>query len=129
MLLNKPFEISSRLLPALRIADATISLERAGRTSDGRDRFRYYIDTPAFEHVGDDLNSGVGGCSTQEAFGSLLSFLGACGESVAYARRTGRDSDNADLFPPEVAEWCDQNSDDISMLACELEESPELIID
>ncbi len=123
MILHKPFEISSRLLPALKIGDVTISIDNAGITSDGRTQWRYYLDGAGLNYSCDDLKSGVGGESVQQAFESLLSFLGACAESTAYARRSGSAGENADLFPPNVAEWADQNSDEISMMQCEIEEA------
>lgn len=55
MKLNTPFLISARLLPALKVADAFISIEYAG-DAGGRQRYRYHIDTPSFEHTGDDLD-------------------------------------------------------------------------
>ena len=54
---------------------------------------------------------------------SLCSFLGAAAEAYSYAMRTGRESDNADLFSQAVTEWASQNSDELGMIACELEES------
>jgi hypothetical protein len=53
--------------------------------------------------------------------------LDACGESYGYGLRTGQSGENADLFPEQVAEWAYQNSDELSMLACELEENKGLI--
>ena len=123
MKLNPPFEISPRLLPAVRVGSAFVSIEFAGQTSDGRARYRYHIDTPDWEYTGDDLKSGVGGGSLESGMESLLSFLSACGEAVAYSRRTGRESENADLFPPHVAQWCHQNSDELSMLQLEISEA------
>ena len=41
MTLHTPMIITSRLLPGVKIADCTISLDRDGETQDGRDRFRY----------------------------------------------------------------------------------------
>jgi hypothetical protein len=55
--------------------------------------------------------------------GTLLLFLSACGEGVNYGRRTGRTSENADLFPPEVAEWAAGNLGEIDALRFDLEES------
>lgn len=113
MILHPPFEIGSRLLPALRVGqDGFISLLAEGQTSEGRTIFRYFIDTPRFEHEAADLNSGVGGCSLQSAFESLLSFLGAA---------------NEDLFPANVVEWAYQHSDEIGSLHIDLEETPNLI--
>ena len=123
MKLNPPFEISPRLLPAVRVGSAFVSIEFAGQTSDGRARYRYHIDTPDWEYTGDDLKSGVGGGSLESGMESLLSFLSACGEAVAYSQRTGRESENADLFPPHVAQWCYQNSDELSLLQFEISEA------
>lgn len=126
MNLTHPFKISSRLLPAVQVTDGWISLERDGTTGDNRDRFRWYIDIPAGEFTGNDLKSGCGGSSEQEAFCSLLSFLTACAESWRHA---GTEGENSDLFPQAVAEWAAQNSDELSMLQCEIEETKDLITD
>ena len=127
MKLQSPVEITSRLLPGVRVGGATISIDYS-RERSGRQAYRWYIDLPdGSEHTGDDLSSGVGGGSLQSGLESLLSFLSACGESVNYRDRTGRDGENADLFPAPVAEWAAQNSDELSMLAIELQETPGLI--
>lgn len=49
-----------------------------------------------------------------EAIGAMLSFLGACAEGFSYTERTGRGSENGDLFPRECAEWAVENEDSIS---------------
>jgi hypothetical protein len=54
----------------------------------------------------------------------LLSFLSAAAESYRYK---GMEGENADLFPAEVTAWAAQYSDELSMLAFELEENSELI--
>jgi hypothetical protein len=132
MVINSPCMITSRLLPGLRIGDATISIEYGDETRDGRQGYRWYIDlADGREFSGDDLASGVGGGSLQSGLESLLSFLGACGESYAYDVRRGGDGtggENSDLFPAAVAEWAAQNSDELSMAALELEESTEPVI-
>lgn len=129
MLLKPPFEISSRLLPAVQVGGDTISLEYLGRTADARQRWRYYIDLPdGQEFSDDDLQSGCGSCDgPQEVMESLLSFLGACAESVQCGTRTGEPGENADLFPPAVGAWAAQNSDEIALLQCDLEEIPGLV--
>lgn len=131
MKLNSPFIITSRLLAGLRVPAhgslSEISIEAIGSTSDGRTRYRYFIDTPEFNHSGQNLKSGCGGGSLQEGMESLLSFLGAAGEAYGYQMRTKRESDNSDLFPVNVMAWAYQNSDELSMLQCELEENKELI--
>lgn len=125
MRLHKPFEITSRLLPGLRVADGTLALELSGERPDGKPIWGWYIDIPAGEFYGRDL-CGWGG--TQNMFGSLLAFLSAAAESYAYHMRTGRDSDNTDLFPAEVVEWAYQNSDELEALRFEIEESGEVLI-
>lgn len=42
--------------------------------------------------------------------------------------KAGEDEDsNANLFPKHVAEWCAANSDELSRLSCELEETKNAI--
>ncbi len=130
MILNPPFQISPRLLPALCIrsnhdqACAWISIEEWALTTDGRVRYRYYIDLPdGTEH------SGVGGGTLQEGMASLLSFLRACAESWRYKARDGGKGENADLFPPAIAEWASQHIDELGLLQCELEQSEETLIE
>jgi hypothetical protein len=122
--------ITSRLLPGIKVGDATISIEYDasieydGSGDDGRVRYRYYIDLPKWEHNSNDL-TGRGGL--QEGLSSLLSFLSAFAEAVRYRESTGRYSENADLFPDRLEAWAVENSDELSMLSCELEETPHLI--
>jgi len=126
--LNPPFQITPRLLPGLNIGGAWVQLQYCKSRDEDRQSYRWTIDLPdGSEHAGNDLSSGCGGGGLQSGFASLLSFLGACAESVAYGRRAGHPGENADLFPPAVAEWADQNSDEIAMMACEVEETAGLI--
>lgn len=134
MQLQSPFAISSRLMPGLLIGGAWIQLEYSKRPgNNGRTRYQYWIDLPdGSEHSGDDLQSGCGrSAGLQEMFGTLLSFLGACGESFAYAQRNGidiEDTECGELFPYAVAEWAAQNSDELSCVQFDLEESGETYI-
>ncbi len=131
MKLHAPFEISARLMPAVRIAGATLSLNLSGRqTSDGRDVYVCWIDLPdGSEHEITDLRSGCQGGSVQEGMGALLSFLSAAAESRQYRERTGRKGENEDLFPAPVVDWAADNSDEISLIASEIEETPDLVED
>jgi len=131
MILHPPFMISSRLLPAVKIDDATISLELVpSNEPNGRQRVRWYFDAPGIEESAADI-TGLG--PLQEFFMSTLSFMGACAETVGYARRQGReldpDNDNSGLFPPSMHEWLDQHEDEISMMQCEIEDSGRKLIE
>lgn len=117
MKLHAPFSISSRLLPALKVGDGVIQLERAGNSGGWR------IDIPAGEFSEADLKSGAGGEALQQMFATLLDFLSAAAESYGYGLRTGCPGENVDLFPEPVVEWAYQHSDEIQMLRCEIEES------
>lgn len=130
MLLKSPFEIGSRLLPSIRVADCVLSLECVGSTHDGRDKYVMHFDFDnGSSHTEHGLKSGCGGASTQEMFASALCFLSAAGEAYRYQMSTGRESDNADLFAPAIMEWAYQHSDELSSLECEIEETPDLIVD
>lgn len=131
MKLHSPFAISARLMPAVQVGGAWISLEVSGRTDrEGRDIYRAYIDLPdGTEHEVTDLKSGCGGGSVQQGMAALLSFLGAAAESRQYRESTGRAGENEDLFPVPVVEWASENSDELSMLAIELDEGEALIED
>ena len=86
-------------------------------------QFRWSIDfEDGSEHSGDDLRCGAMGADECEMLGTLLSFLEAAGEAYGYTLRTGRRSDNYDLFPLGAMEWAYVNSDELSMARYALEE-------
>ena len=129
MILHSPFFIGSRLLPCLAIGGATISLDYSGQRC-GRMTWRWFIDLAdgsEFSEV--DLSCGANGATDQQMFATLLSFLGACGEGLRYQERTGRESENASLFPEPVAQWAAAHSDELGCLQMEIEETPGLIED
>ena len=130
MQLQAPFEITPRLMAGMRIGDAWLSIGYAGQSSDGRTQYEYFVDLPCgTECHAADLRSGVGQRpGLQEMFCTLLSFLGAAGEVVRYVEQTGRESENADLFPTAVGQWAAQNLDEISSMQFDLEESGETYI-
>jgi hypothetical protein len=68
-----------------------------------------------FVHRDRDLRSGCQGGTEREGMASLLSFLTAAAEAYGYTMRTGRESDNSDLFPAFITEWAYQNADEISI--------------
>lgn len=118
MKLSSPFIISSALCPALKIGDATLSLLDTTVTPANRDQARFELQMPTFAYVDDTLESGVGGfSSTVEIFETYLSFMSACGESLRYY---GEDGENASIFPPNVAQWCAENLDEIDMIRSEI---------
>lgn len=121
MTIKPPCIITSRHLPGVKIDNCTISIEESDRPSrDGRVRYRYYIDIDGgVEYSADDLKSEAMGAPLQEMLASLLIFMEACGESM----RCGRRGENSDLFPPEVAEWCGEHTDEIGMARLELRET------
>lgn len=119
--LSPPVFISSRLAAAVDVAGATVSVEPTGRADrHGKPEWKWYLDVDGAEHSGAEL-WGWGGSA--EMLKTLLAFMGACGESVNYRARTGRGGDNADLFPPAVAEWCAAHDDELSAVGFELAES------
>lgn len=117
-----PVFISSRLAAAVNVAGATVSVEPTGRANrGGMPEWRWHVDTPdGGEHSGAEL---WGGGGSAEMLETLLAFMAACGESVNYRVRTGRGGDNAELFPPAVAEWCAAHDDELSAVGFELAES------
>jgi hypothetical protein len=134
MTIHPPLCITSRLLPGVRIGDAWISIEYADWPGeDGRQRYTWYIENGSQSgesYESDDLQSGAGGGTLQEGLESLLGFLGAFASAIAFREREGKEAENADLFPADLAEWAVENADEITMLECELLENPgELIVE
>jgi hypothetical protein len=112
------------------VGNGTVSVESDGPERDElggyRQRYTYTIAANGWEYVGNDIYSGVGAeIDERDALGTLLSFLGACGESRQYRDRNGYGGENVDLFPEYVGQWCEDYSDDIGMLAYELEQDPD----
>ena len=130
MTVKAPFIITPRLLPGLQVGGAFISLDWSGRPGSdaGRVRLRWYIDlADGQEFHDDDLQSGACSFSWQSMFGALLDFLSAAGEGYRFRMSTGRESENEHLFPVAVVEWAYQYSDELSLLAWEIEETPDLL--
>lgn len=97
MILHPPFEISARLMPAVQIGGATLSLTVSGRrTADGRDIYEAWIDLPdGTEHEITDLRSGCQGGKVQEGMSALLGFLSAAAESRLYRERVRYSDDDS----------------------------------
>jgi hypothetical protein len=128
MKLSPPFLISSRLLPALHVGGAWIQIEHLGQDGQ-RPVFRWTIDLPdGSEHSAADLKGPmIGAVRLQDMFETLLAFLGACAESRQVWPGHDEPGENANLFPDAVGEWAEANSDELAMLQCELQETPNLI--
>lgn len=127
MIIKSPFVITSRLKPGLMFGKDTISIAYGKYDAEGRMVYDIWIDIGKKHFHITDLRSGVGGGSLQEGMKSLLSFLGAAAESYRYEMQTRIKGENTDLFPARVTEWAYQHSDELAMLACEIEETPNLI--
>lgn len=102
----------------LNHADGTVHLrvERNGKDWERRTVYYYSITGSGLDHRKyQDLCTGVDMDPGPLAMlATLLSFLTACAESYP-------DGENADLFPPPVAEWAAQHSDELAMLRFEIE--------
>jgi len=124
MKLHDPIIITPRLLPGVKIGDVFISITYDNDEADGRTRYRYYIDPLGPEEGFNDLQSGCQGGCLQDGLESLLCFLSNAGERYDYAMRLNvtPDPGDPDPFTPEIREWCYQNSDEICVLQCEIED-------
>lgn len=95
-------------------------------------RRQFVIDLPdGAEHWIEDFRAGPTR-SLEGQFADVLSFLGACAESRSYAEKKGNDpmeGGNSDLFPPNIGEWAQQVSDELTMLQIEIEESEKELIE
>jgi hypothetical protein len=122
MRLHSPFIIGPRLLPALKIGEAILSLESI--EPGARDTANFILDLPdGSEYRDGNLHSGAGGFhSTVDAFDTFLAFLNAAGEAIRYQEQTGRKSDNADLYPPNVMQWCADHVSDIESLHMDIQD-------
>ena len=125
MQIQSPFIIGPRLLPALKVGGATLSLELDGSQSpDGRDIAEFTLDMPdGTMYVDRELKSGCQGFrSPVGAFESFLGFMTACIESLEYANYSsdGEIGENANLFPSHIGEWALDNKYEIEDIIGEL---------
>ena len=130
MKIRCPLEITPRLQAGFRLGAGPniswVSIQRE-QSQDFRDRFSYAIDLPGgFSHEAADLASGIGGCTLQGALVTLLSFFSAAADAYRYTQ-AGGDSDNSDLFPPEIMEWASDNDDALQDIQAYLEDTPNMI--
>jgi hypothetical protein len=116
-------------MAGVRIGNSEVSITYADREGrEGRTRYHYDIDTPGAHVESDDVQSGCCGGDLRSGLACVLDFLSAFAEAVQY-ERGGRKSETSDLFPACLREWADQNSDEIAILAMEVDESPDCIVE
>lgn len=130
-----PIMISARLLPAVKIADCTISLEFNDYSLDNRCTLAIHYDRPGkksyseitlFAGCGDEWDDET----VRESFRALLGFIYAAVESREYRERRGKprnDSDdtNENLFPPFLVKYFSDHSSDLDFASIELSIEPE----
>ena len=127
MKIYSPCCITSRLLPGIRIGGVEMSIDIVGSDHDGRDIYRLYFDGPDFEIEDDNLRSGCQDGSLQDGLCSAISFLGAFAESWQYSPDGG--GENCDLFDLRLKDWATENSDELSMIAYDIEENEMTVIE
>lgn len=113
--LTSPLIISSRLLPAIQIGGATLSIDFAGYSDDNRCMTRFYVDTPDGElYDGEGPSMGVGQeYDPRECLGSALVFLSYDGERWPHA-------EDGFYYSGAVAAWASTHADDLSIAGMEL---------
>ena len=99
--------------------------DTAQATRDGRPVYAWSVTVGPSTWRGQDLCGPTCGPEPTERTmcATLAVFLGAALEGAAYERRTGRESDNADLFPSALLDALDGagvDSDTIALLADEI---------
>lgn len=111
-------------MKSITIGDAIIGVENTDRyTNDDRAIFKWTIGLGDEMFSEADLRSGCGGSPSElRMLETLLSFLGAAGESYRY---NGMEGESSSLFPEPVTQWAAENADAISMEQCYLEEAIE----
>lgn len=119
MTLKYPFIIGPRLCPAIKIADAHNTAFLSHENG------QFVLDLPnGDEHRITGFNPKPL-ADLQDQFAAILSFLSACAESRKYGWAKYGDpmkGDNSDLFPANAGEWAELMSDELCMLAIELED-------
>ena len=100
--------------------DIDISVEN---TTDDRMTFEWTIELAGQQYREANLKSGCGADpSESEMLGTLLTFLGAAGESYRY---DGMEGESSNLFPEPVVKWASENVEEIALAQYDLEEGIE----
>ena len=130
MKLYSPLMISARLLPAVKIADCTISLEFHDYSADNRCTLSTHYDRTGknsfteialYTGVGEEWNDET----VRKSFCALLGFLSAAVESREYRERQGKPRDDSDdttenLFPPFIVKYFSDHSSELESVSIEL---------
>ena len=122
---------NTRTILARQAGSLSLALWHDGSEPDElggyRQRYAYRIASTAGPGVppvdGRDIHSGVGETvDTTRSMATLVNFLSAAGEAYRYDMDHPGGSENLDLLPDWVPEAAHLNSDELAMLAMELEE-------
>jgi hypothetical protein len=111
--LRKPFFISSRLMPAIRVGDATIHMRAHSVDSEDGDtlvRWEYLIDAPSVQYGTNDVSTPYIGQSVIAE--QLPTAMGALLDGLSHAA----DGDEAGPFPHQVWLWARRHQDEITMV-------------
>lgn len=118
--LHSPMQISPRLLPAVQVAGAWISIEPAG-VRDDRIEWHWHIDAKGgLTQSGGDLSSGVGTTDDEAGYRSTMSALISFLMDAAEQYRHDSDYDDPSFYT-SIVHWAYQNDDELGMLQVELE--------
>ena len=124
--MTAPLFIGPRLMAAVRVGDdgGTLHIKPIGRDHEDRVEWRYVIedgDRTVLDE-GTDLRSGAGEpVDPRKALATLVGFLGAAAEAYRVDMQ-GQASENAEQFPPGVAEWAYLHDDELASLGLDLDE-------
>ena len=118
MILNHPFMISARLMPAVRIGDATLSF-------DHEDGTRFYLDVPGKRaavirgyHLPSILRTEEEKVLT--AFADLMDFAQSSNDAVSFKHCYGKKTSSYALFRPVVRKFFYEQRNDIEGLVMDL---------
>lgn len=117
------FATQSAVTAMLGNGPDVIGVRAIGRDHDGRMAYGYGIFRDgSLLAAGEDIRSGVGGIGhAVHGFTALIDFLSADAEKYARLMGPVPAGDDGYLFGETVAEWAYGNSDELTMLALDLE--------
>ena len=122
--ISAPFAISPRLLPGLKIGQTWVSAVCIHAR-----RVDFIFDCPGNPEHRETISSAGSRVTLQSGFQSILSFLTAWIEARNHQTRTGRDSENVDLFPEFLFPDVDNAESELNSLHLELSETETLFFE